>query len=892
MRNAELKQLFQAALDCDSQQRAAFLAAACADDALLRQEVESLLLAFSMHPDFLQAPAFKLSAAEIAEQALAEKKEPSLVGQMVGSYRLLREIGHGGMGVVFLAARNDGHYDQQVALKLIKRGMDSQEVVRRFRRERQILANLAHPNISRLLDGGVTSDGRPYFVMEYVAGEPINEYARARQLSTAERLQVFLAVCTAVHYAHLHHVIHRDIKPGNILIMADGSPKLLDFGIAKLLDSEHPEHATAETASPLHLLTPEYASPEQLLGLPLTAASDVYALGVVLYELLTGQRPFSFNSRTAREILQSAVSTGPQKPSTVISLQGQSGSNGKVLSEGAEPEVLKPLPNSKWYQLKRELRGDLDNIVLMALRKEPERRYPSVELLAEDIRRHLNGSPIVARKDTVTYRSSKFFKRNMAAVISALLVALVFLVVGALLTRFTVRSKTRASIAVLPFVNSSHDPTTEYLAEGITDGLINSLARFSGLSVPAHNSVFRYQGQTIDPQSVGPSLNVATVLTGTVDTDGDNISITVALFETSRKQSIWHKQYTGKSWDLQMIQQEIAQELASKLGVNTGTPEGMRSQEGGTQDSEAYRLYLRGNYFWNRRTFEGLNKGVTYFQQAIAKDPNYALAYCGLANSYTLLGAYESLPPADSFGKAKVAAAKALEIDPNLAEAHTSLAMTVWLYDWDWSAADREFSRSIELNPNYPTGHHWYGLFLGEMGRFDQAIDEEKRALALDPASVPISADLGRVYFYARRYDESLAQYRKAIELDPDWLSFYGELAYLYEQIGMPEEMVLALERVDPHPEAKRAFAAHGINGYWRKRLDLAEQQPSTFSWYNTTAELNTRLGENDTAIKRLNGAFAARDHLMTQLKVNPVFDPLRSDPRFAELMARMNLKP
>jgi len=881
-----VKQLFHAALEREPHERRTFLADICADDFALRQEIESLLSLFSEHQDFLQSPIFELSAADVAAQVLAEKDEPSIIGQLIGSYRLIRKIGHGGMGAVYLAERDDGHYDQQVALKLIKRGMDSEELVRRFRRERQILANLAHPNISRLLDGGVTDDGRPFFVMEYVDGKPIDEYASTQQLSTAERLEVFINVCIAVQYAHQHHVIHRDIKPRNILITADGTPKLLDFGIAKLLDSDRAE-TTAETATALRLLTPEYASPEQLRGLPLTAASDVYGLGIVLYELLTGRRPYNFPSHAPHEILQSVMETDPRKPSTVISsLEHSSSTNGETTSGSSAPAVISRRSDGEPGKLRRELRGDLDNIVLKALRKEPERRYASVEMFAEDIRRHLKGSPIIARKDTVAYRGIRFFKRNKISVISTMVVALVCLLLGAFLTLFTVPAKTAQSIAVLPFVNSNQDPNIDYLADGITDGLIGSLSRVPGIAVPAHNSVFRYKGQTIDAHSLGRTLNVETVLTGTVVTDRDNISITVALVETRNNQSIWSRQYTGKSWDLQTIQQGIAEEVASRLGIKITNEAGMRPQKGGTQDSEAYRLYLRGNYFWNQRTKEGLDKGVDYFQQAIARDPNYALAYCGLANSYSLLGAYGALPPNDSFGKAKIAALKALELEPNLSEGYTSRAMTAWLYDWDWSAADREFRRAIELNPNYPTAHHWYGLYLGEMGRADESIAEEKRALSLDPMSVPIYADLGRVYYYARRYDEALAQYRKAIELDADWGPFYAELDSVYEQMGMHEEM-LQLVKDDA---LRRAFIAHGIKGYWRKFLSLLKRKPHGFSSYHPRAEMYARLSENDKALQELKGAFDARDHRITQLKVNPVFDPLRSDPRFTEVMRSMNL--
>ncbi|OLE55252.1 MAG: hypothetical protein AUG51_04010 [Acidobacteria bacterium 13_1_20CM_3_53_8] len=883
----EAEKLFHAALEREPQELDLFLSESCGGDSALRKEVESLLTSYYRDEEFLQSPAFKLSAAELADRALGQDEEASAVGKRVGTYRLVREIGRGGMGAVYLAVRDDGQYEQQVAVKLIKRGMDTDSILRRFRNERQILANLVHPNIARLLDGGTNSDGLPFLVMEYVEGQSIDAYADTHKLSTAERLKMFRIVCAAVQYAHQNRVIHRDIKPGNILVDREGTPKLLDFGIAKLLHSDLSTPITEATSAALRVLTPEYASPEQVLGEPVTTATDIYSLGVVLYELLTGHRPYRFEKRHPDEITKVVCHQEPEKPSIAISRVEEITLEGGTGLSTITPASVSEARESDPERLRRRLRGDLDNIVLMALRKEPRRRYASAEQFSEDIRRHLNGLPIAARKDTLFYRGVKFFKRNKGYAVYTLAVALICLLLGVFLALFTVRIKTRESIAVLPFVNSSDDPNMEYISDGFTDGLIDSLSRLPRLNVPGHNSVFRYKGRSIDPQSAGRDLRVETVLTGSVMTDGDNILVTIALFESGNNQSILSKQYRGKSSDIQTMQAEIEQDVSHRLGLLLGDEQQRQLQRRGTSNTEAYNFYLKGNYSWNKRTVESLYKAIEYFQKAIEIDPDYALAYSGLANSYSLLGAYRVLSPDQSFAKAKVAAKRALEINPTLPEGHTSLALIVWLYDWDWGGADSEFRRAIELNPNYPLAHHWYGLFLGEMGRFDEAVAEEKRALQLDPVSVPIIADLGRVYFFARRYDEALEQFMKAYGTGTNVGDFSVNFSDLYEQLGkmdalaMPDNINLQL---------KQAIAAGSIKTYWRNRLERYEQKPPNWANHYPEAEFLARLGENGRAIEQLNSAYEAHDHLMTQLKVNPAFDGLRSDPRFDELLRRMNL--
>src|SRR5450755_1386887 len=396
---ARVKELFEAAVDLDPNQRTALLEKECGGDEALRGEIESLLKSDERTDGFIEHPAFALP-----RDLFPDDVEEPFVGRQFGAYQLIREIGRGGLGAVYLAARADDEYRKEVAIKVIRRGLDTDDIIRRFRNERQILAQLDHPNIARLIDGGTTDDGLPYFVMEYVNGEPINVYCDANALPTTERLKLFRKVCAAVTYAHQNLVIHRDLKPSNILVTQEGEPKLLDFGIAKLLITG--DELFTQTIPALRVMTPEYASPEQVKGDKIMTTSDVYSLGVLLYELLTGQRPYRLKTRTPEEIARAITEQEPERPSTAAS---QRPDRNSPQSANRNPKVL---------------RGDLDNIVLMAMRKEPARRYASVGQFSEDIRRHLEGLPVRARKDTVAYRTSKIVNRHRIGVAAAALVLL------------------------------------------------------------------------------------------------------------------------------------------------------------------------------------------------------------------------------------------------------------------------------------------------------------------------------------------------------------------------------------------------------------------------------------------------------------------------------------
>jgi serine/threonine-protein kinase len=423
-----LQELFDAAVEMNPDQRAAFLDRACADDPSLRGQVESLIISSEKAEGFIEA------AIHEAAEVIAGEETPSAVGQRIGPYETVRELGHGGMGAVYLAVRADDEYRKQVAIKLVRGGLDSPEMLQRFRSERQILANLDHPHIARLLDGGTTEAGAPYVVMEYVDGEPIDEYCDRHTLSTVERLKLFRTVCSAVHYAHQNLVVHRDIKPSNILVTADGVPKLLDFGIAKLLHPEPGPHTVAVTRTAVRLMTPEYASPEQVRGEAITTATDVYSLGVVLYELLTGQRPYQFKTYSPQEIERVISEQEPEKPSTAASREG---SGIRDQGPAAKKEQRTTGDGQRTAaKLRKQLAGDLDNIVLMAIRKEPSRRYASVEQLSEDIRRHLEGLPVMARPATFGYRAQKFVRRHKAGMMAT---AAVILLISALVGFYTVQ---------------------------------------------------------------------------------------------------------------------------------------------------------------------------------------------------------------------------------------------------------------------------------------------------------------------------------------------------------------------------------------------------------------------------------------------------------------------
>jgi len=852
-----IKAVAAGALEQPDDARGAYLAATCGDDRDLREQVESLLASAAEASPLFETPSLLLAGARAIVETLA-RFESSRVGEQIGAYRVVRELGGGGMGAAYLAVRADQTYERTVAIKVLKRGMDTEAVLRRFRHERQILAGLDHPNIARLLDGGTTADGLPYFVMEYAEGVPIDRYCDERQLSIRERITVFCKVCDAVRHAHAHRVIHRDLKPGNILVTADGEPKLLDFGISKVLAAD-PLESTESTAFS-RAMTPQYASPEQMRGAPVTSASDVYSLGLLLYELLTGRRAYSLDGLTLQEIDRIVSTQEPLRPSTH----------------------------------RRELAGDLDNIALMALRKEPARRYATVDDLSDDLLRHLDGRPVRARSDEVGYRAARFLKRHRARVIEAALVLALLIVAATWWSSArapTGSGATVQSLAVMPFdVKGSAE--AEYLSDGLAEGLIDGLSRLPRLKVLSRGTAFGFKGRTIDPHSISRDFHVQRVVLGRLVEAGSQIDLEIDVVDGNGGR-VWNSHYTDALAGLSGLQDRIVRDVAAQLHVDLAEAPVARRH---SSDSEAYQLYLRGRYLWNKRTEDGFTRGLDYFKQALAKDPRYALAYAGIADCYNLLGIWGAMAPHEAMPKVKEAALAAIAIDNTLAEAHTSLAFVHWVYDWDWAAAGREFEEALRLDPSYATAHDWYAYYLASIGRFDEAIAHVKQAQTIEPVSLSIATDVGEILYWARQYDRAVDQLRGVLQIEPDFPMARNILGLAYLKTGDRLQAVEELEaarRLSPGPRTISTLAyGYGAAGLRAKaEATLAELRDLSRQRYTSAFALAVAYagsGDTEQALSELEIAFVERSDTMAVLRVYPVLDSLRNEPRFKDLLARV----
>jgi serine/threonine protein kinase len=605
---AQIKDIFNDAAETHVDERAAFISFRCGGDESLVREIETLLAAHDQAHSFIECTALE------QEQGALTLRIAEDMNRRIGPYRVVRELGSGGMGSVYLAERADGQYRKNVAIKLIRRGMDSEFIIRRFRNERQILADLSHPNIAGLLDGGSTEDGLPYFVLEHIDGVRIDDYCDSNTLPLRERLNLFRTVCSAIHYAHKRSIVHRDIKPSNILVTTDGIPKLLDFGIAKLLEPELAGQTIDSTSSALRLMTPDYASPEQIRGEPITPASDVYALGVLLYELLTGHRPYRLKSRNMQEIAWAICEQEPERPSTAISRTEEVPSaNG----EGAitrTPESVSRTRNSEPRTLRKLLGGDLDAIVLMAMGKQPEQRYASVEELSADIGRHLDGLPVIARKQMRRSLRTTIRSRWTAASFAVLLaVFLVGLLVYALRPRQPMPPSAIRSVAVLPFKPMSQEASDEYLAQGVADSLITRLSNVRGIMVRPTSAVLKYASREQDPVAAGRELGVDALLDGSIQKIGDRIRVTVQLLRTSDGTPIWAYKCDDRCTNVFEVQDSISEKTVGALVLKLTNEERKLIIKRPTQNQEAYEAYVKGRYFWNKRTPDDLNKAADFF---------------------------------------------------------------------------------------------------------------------------------------------------------------------------------------------------------------------------------------------------------------------------------------
>jgi serine/threonine protein kinase/TolB-like protein len=895
-----VRQVFEAALAQPAERRPLFVAESCRDDPAIHDQVRALLASHAHAAEFLERPAIRALGDASSATARGEGVD-SNAGRMIGPYCIESCIGRGGMGSVYLARRADLAFERRVAIKMIRPGMDSDVIIRRFQHERQILASLDHPHIARLFDGGSTPDGLPYFVMEYVEGTPIDRYADARRLDTKARIELCLGVLDAVQHAHERGIVHRDLKPSNVLVTASGSPKLLDFGIAKILDPE------AQGASTLTILaramTPDYASPEQVRGEPVTPATDVYAVGLLLYELLTGHRPYRLGSRTPHEIARVICEQDPLKPSAVVD-QMDIIAVPDATGTATNQEAISRRRDGSPELLRRRLAGALDAIVLKALRKEPSERYSTAAALADDLQCYLDDRPVSAARDAVRYRVARAVRRHRAAAGVAALMVLASAVTALLIRQAPREAPPQVasirSIAVLPFSNSSGTADLDYLSEGITEDLIQRVSLASRVKVIARDSVYRYRGRDKNPRDIGRELGVEAVLTGRVTRRGSNLSLSAELVDARDGRHLWGEHYDRKLSDLQLLQRQLAQRIIASLHVQLSLEERTRLGLDHTDDAAAYHAYLRGRYLWNKRTPDGLQKSIGHFQQAVDADPAFALAYSGLADAHTLLTEYYVAPAAATYPHAREAATRALAIDDSSAEAHTSMAYIRMSYEWDWEGAEAEFQRAIQLNPTYPTAHQWYAEYLSSRGRHDEAVAEIRKAKELEPLSPIIHSVEAIILYQARRYDQVIELCQRVIDLYPDFPEVYEYLKRGYQAKGMYKEAMAArqtrqriLGRSTRQPEALRA-AGSVIDPivYWRGRLEQGLEEASAagsgpFELAFELAELLAQVGQNGPALRWLEQACAQSDFNLKYLRTAPLLDPLRDDPGYKDLLQR-----
>ncbi|MGH9745770.1 MAG: protein kinase domain-containing protein [Candidatus Acidiferrales bacterium] len=789
-----------------------------------------------------------------------------MIGETISHYRVLEQLGAGGMGIVYKA--HDDRLDRAVALKFLPEKMaQDPRALERFRREARAASALNHPGICTIYDIG-EQDGRAFIAMECLEGETLRSHIHGKPLPLQEILRLGIQIADALDAAHTEGIIHRDIKPANIFVTRRGQAKILDFGLAKLVSKEiaapDPESGadSSESTSIVGIIsgTPSYMSPEQVRGDNLDERTDIFSLGLSLYEMATGHQ--AFGGGTGGAIIE-AVLTRPPAPARSIN-----------------PEIP----------------PKLEEIIDKALHKDRNQRYQHAADIRTDLQQLERGAdsgwkvagasgsaPMSAANDSSS--TGPRSARNLSSPSGAF--------------RKERVSKIIDSIAVLPFENASRDPEHEYLSDGIAGSLINILATVPRLRVMAQSTVFRYKGREIDPQALGRELNVRAVVTGRIMQSGGSLRIGTELVDVATGSQLWGAQYDRKLGDIFAIQDEISNEISEKLRLKLTRAEKRRLTKRLTHDAEAYRLYLKGRHHWDRWTEDGFYKAIEFFEQAVEKDPSYALAHAGAAESYVLLGWNSYLPPKDAFPKAKRAAMEALRLDPELGEAHTSLAAVFWLHDWQWHDAQTEFERSLALNPAYPTANHWYGEYLMTMGRHEDAIARMKSCQERDPLWLIISVAIGWAFYMARRYDDAIEQLRRTVELDPNYPVTYWILCLLLRKLGRYEEAIAEGEKgvnlsggsILIRAALAQTFGAAGRRTEAIEILDaltaLARQSYVAPYFF---AGIHIGLGDDGRAMEYLEKSYEEHSHWLIYLHIDPSMDALRSNPRFQDLLRRINL--
>jgi eukaryotic-like serine/threonine-protein kinase len=794
---------------------------------------------------------------------------PSLVGKTVSHYRILEKIGAGGMGDVYRA--HDERLERDVAFKVLSPGTLSGEAARkRFRKEALALSKLNHPNIATVHDFD-TQDGVDFLIMEYVAGETLSERLHGAALPEAEVLRLGMQLADGLASAHAQGIIHRDLKPANTRLTTDGRLKILDFGLAKLMQSPIDQPETAETASMDETRGPvgtlPFMAPEQLRGDPVDGRTDIWSAGVLLYKLATGRSAFP-EGESAR-LIASILTAAPAPP--------------RVVNQAISP--------------------GLENILLKCLEKDPEDRYQSAKELAVDLRRLLTPSAAIQPipKHGFDVRK-KIFLAAAAAVLLLLTLILALKPHGVRDKLFGEKASAPIrSLAVLPLENLSNDPEQEFFADGMTDELITTIAKIGQLRVISRTSVMQYKGTRKPVSQIARELNVDGIVEGTVLRSGNRVRISAQLIDAKSERHLWAETYERDLRDVLALQSDVGQAIAREVRIRL-TPQEQTGLVSARQvNPEAHEAYLKGRYFLNKRAGDALKKSEIYFRQAIDKDPNDALAYAGLADLYRVLGSWEGeiLPPNVAFLQSKSAAQKALELDSTLAEVHTSLGYVKLYYDWDWAGAESEFKRAIRLNPNSEDAHHGYSHYLLMMGRTEKSLEESKRALELAPFSPLLDAHLSWHYCFSRQYDLAIQQSRSAMDVGPAIFAtpLFGGWA-LEQESRYPDAIAWFQQAAAISGGNTAASSAlghvYGISGDKANAekilTQLKELSTQRFVSAYDIAMVYLGIGKQEETFQWLEKAYEERSSWMTYLNLDPRLDGLRSDPRFRALVQRVGL--